>query len=163
MNKVAFLAFLQEHHIPYELFEHEPFFTVEQAQQSKKDIPGYHTKNLFLVNKQGGFFLVTVRDDKRVHLHALSVALGSSRFSFASAVDMERLLGVKPGSVTPLGLVHDTTCQVAFVLDKDIAGPAPIACHPLINDSTVVLAQEAFARFMQLVKHVPVVINIPVL
>lgn len=163
MNKIAFLAFLQEQHITYELFEHEPFFTVAQAQQSTKDIPGYHTKNLFLENKQGSFFLVTVRDDKRVNLHALSVALGSSRFSFGSAVDMERLLGVVPGSVTPLGLVHDTAGEVAFVIDKDLTGPEPIACHPLINDATVLLAQDQFSRFMQVVDHVPLVVDIPVL
>lgn len=48
----ALLQFLETHAILFEYYEHIPLFTVEEAEQIKHQIPGKHTKNLFLSDKK---------------------------------------------------------------------------------------------------------------
>ena len=43
-------------------------FTVEQSQSLRERLPGAHTKNLFLVDKDGRAALVVAKDDTRVDL-----------------------------------------------------------------------------------------------
>jgi Ala-tRNA(Pro) deacylase len=88
--------------IVYKVFEHPPVFTVEESSRHTHHIKGAHTKNLFLKDKAGAFWLVTVQDKVQVDLKALPAAIGSDRVSFGKAEDMERLLGILPGSVTAL-------------------------------------------------------------
>jgi len=70
-------------------FEHPAVFTVAQSSAVNADIPGAHTKNLFLKDKKGRFWLVTVRAELRVDLKMLPAALGSDRLSFGSPDDMQ--------------------------------------------------------------------------
>ena len=46
--------------IAYEKHEHAPVFTVAESEAHNRDIAGAHTKNLFLKDKRGAYFLVTV-------------------------------------------------------------------------------------------------------
>ena len=87
--------------IDWHLAEHEAVFTVEESAKLDRDLPGAHTKNLFLKDGAGQFWLVTVPSHIRVDLKQLPAAIGSKRLSFGKAEDMVRLLGVTPGSVTP--------------------------------------------------------------
>ena len=81
---------------------HEPVFTVEELVALRESIPGAHTKNLFLTDVDGRMVLVVAKDDTRVDLKALAKRLGFGRFSFGKADRLEAVLGVSPGSVTPL-------------------------------------------------------------
>ena len=87
--------------IPFAEHEHEAVFTVEQSRHVDAGIPGAHTKNLFLKDAKGVFWLVTVPAEARVDLKALPGAIGCKRVSFGKADDMERLIGIAPGPVTP--------------------------------------------------------------
>ena len=72
------------------------------------EIPGGHTKNLFLRDKKGAPFLVVALEDAAIELKSLHRLLGASgRFSFGSADLMRELLGVEPGSVTPFAVIND--------------------------------------------------------
>ena len=101
-NRKTLDARLAELGIRTTTVEHEPVFTVEESVSLRESIPGAHTKNLFLKDNGGAFWLVTVPSEARVDLKALPVAIGSKRVSFGKAEDMDRLLGIAPGSVTPL-------------------------------------------------------------
>lgn len=163
MNAIEFLNYLRDQQIPYQLFEHEPLFTVEQASEVYNQIKAHNTKNLFIRDEKKNYFLVTVEANKRVDLKALSKLIGKGGFSFGNEEKLQEFLGVKPGAVTPMGLVNDKEQQVTFVVDEDLMdGNLPIACHPLENDKTIAVAKEDFLRFLQLVNHLPQIINIPI-
>ena len=83
-------------------------FTVEQSASLRESLPGAHTKNLFLIDKEGRMVLVVAKDDTRVDLKALAKRLGLGRFSFGKAELLEAVLGVPPGSVTPFALINAT-------------------------------------------------------
>src|ERR1043165_7051807 len=97
-------AFLDRLGIRHTTVTHPPLFTVEQSQALRGSIPGGHTKNLFLKDKKGAFYLVTALEEAAIELKSLHRRLGASgRFSFGAADLMREILGVEPGAVTPFG------------------------------------------------------------
>jgi len=149
--------------IAYELHEHAPVFTVEESSQHTRHINGVHTKNLFLKDQNGAFWLVSVPGEARVDLKALPDAIGCGRVSFGKAEDMERLLGISPGSVTALAAINDSSGSVRFVIDARMAKAETINCHPLRNSVTLSLAPHDLVRVLTHWQHPPIVAAIPTL
>jgi Ala-tRNA(Pro) deacylase len=147
--------------IDYALIEHEAVFTVEESSKLDRDIPGAHTKNLFLRDAGGKYWLVTVPAHMRVDLKQLQHALGCKRVSFGKADDMVRLLGIAPGSVTPLAVINDAMGEVAVVLHAGLLDAGPINVHPLRNSATLGLAVHDLLRLLQHWNHKAVIAEIP--
>ena len=149
--------------IAFAVTEHEAVFTVEQSQRIDRELPGAHTKNLFLKDAGGQFWLVTVPATARVDLKALPAAIGSKKLSFGKPEDMERLLGVTPGSVTPLAAINDMGREVRIVLDDGLAGADQINVHPLRNTATMTLASTDLIAVLTSWGHPPHIALLPVL
>ncbi len=149
--------------IAFSAYEHSAVFTVAESRQHNDAMPGAHTKNLFLKDKAGQFFLVTVPAEARVDLKALPIAIGSGRISFGNADDMQRLLGISPGSVTALAAINDAGGQVHFVLEISLMQAATINCHPLRNNATLGLAPDDLVRALTYWGHAPQITHIPLL
>lgn len=152
---------LQALDIPYDVVEHPAVFTVEESQAVDGDIPGAHTKNLFLKDAGGRFWLVTVPAALRADLKALPAAMGAKRVSFGKGEDMERLIGVTPGSVTPLGAIADSDGAVTIVLDAALAAADRVNCHPLRNTATLGLSGADLVRALTHWGHPPVIVDVP--
>lgn len=148
--------------IPFDEREHQPVFTVAESSALDARIPGAHSKNLFLKDAGGAFWLVTVPARARVDLKALPQAIGCKRVSFAKAEDMERLLGISPGSVTPLAMINAAPGSVAVVLEQGLAAAERVNVHPLRNTATIGLAGADILRLLRHWSHVPQVAVIPV-
>ena len=147
--------------IPFEHHEHEAVFTVEESRGVKEAIPGEHTKNLFLKDAGGTFWLVTVPAELRVDLKALPEAIGCKRVSFGKPEDMERLIGIKPGSVTPLAMVNAAPGSIRCVLDQVLADADTVNVHPLRNTATVGLSGTDILQLIRHWGHDPLVAAIP--
>ena len=154
-------ADLQALDIPYDVVEHPAVFTVEESQAVDGDIPGAHTKNLFLKDAGGRFWLVTVPAALRADLKALPAVMGAKRVSFGKGEDMERLIGVTPGSVTPLGAIADAAGAVTIVLDASLAAADRVNCHPLRNTATIGLSGADLVRALTHWGHPPVIVDVP--
>jgi Ala-tRNA(Pro) deacylase len=135
---------------------HEPVFTVEEAQAIKGDLPGAHTKNLFLRDKKGTMWLVVALHDRDVDLRALATVLRTrGRLSFGSAERLMRYLGVTAGSVTPFALLNDHGGRVSAVLDSGLRAQEIWNAHPLDNAMTTAVARDDMLRFLEAVGHPP--------
>ena len=156
------LADLASLAIPFESHEHIAVFTVEESRKVDAEIPGAHTKNLFLKDAGGAFWLVTVPADARVDLKALPQAIGCKRVSFGKGEDMERLLGISPGSVTPLAMINAEPGSVAVVLDAGLAQAPRVNVHPLRNTATLGLSGAQILDLLAHWGHEPRVAEIPV-
>ncbi|MCF8476990.1 MAG: prolyl-tRNA synthetase associated domain-containing protein [Pseudolabrys sp.] len=142
--------------IAYTTVSHPPLFTVEQSRAMRGQIPGGHTKNLFLRDKKQALFLVVTEEDADVDLKGLHRILGASgRFSFGSADLLLEVLGVRPGSVTPFSAINDTASRVTVVLDADLMEHATINAHPLVNTMTTALARNDLVKFLESTGHPP--------
>jgi Ala-tRNA(Pro) deacylase len=155
------LTAFKNYDINFEIHNHAPVFTAEEARNMQYDIRGAHCKNLFLRDKKRNFFLVSVLDNKRVDLKALSKNFGAGHFSFGNADELLSMLGVTPGSVTPYGLIHDKDKKITFLIDQDILGYEFVNFHPLRNDMTVNSCVKQFLKFFDKIGHQPEAISIP--
>jgi Ala-tRNA(Pro) deacylase len=140
-------------------FEHDAFFTVEQGREVKHLMPGGHTKNLFLKDKKGVFWLVTALWDTDIDLKKLPARINAARLSFGNAEWLQQLLGVTPGSVTPLGLVNDSDKKVTPVLDAAMMDCDVINCHPLRNDRTTALKPHDLVKFLKSLGYNPLIVD----
>lgn len=147
--------------IPHETVEHPPVFTVAESESLHAAIPGLHTKNLFLKDKDGRFWLVTVEAHARVDLKALPAAIGAKKVSFGKADDMAALLGVTPGAVTPLAAINDAAGAVSVVLDAAVVAAARANVHPLRNTATLGLAGADLAKALAAWGHAPTIVRVP--
>ncbi len=131
---------LEDLGIDFAVVEHQPVFTVGESHGLHEQIAGNHTKNLFLKDAGSTYWLITVPHDKRVDLKALPAAIGSKRVSFGKGEDMEMLLGISPGSVTPLAAFNDKEYRVRVVVDAVLAATQLVQVHPLRNSATLGLS-----------------------
>ena len=98
--------------------------------------------------------------DARIDLKALPGIIGSRKLSFGKADDMERLLGVTPGSVTPLAAFNDAGREVTVVVDAALAAAARVNVHPLRNTATLGVSGADLIAFLDGCGHVPVVADV---
>jgi len=143
------------------MHEHPAVFTVEDSADIHAALPGAHTKNLFLKDAGGQFWLVTVDHATRVDLKALAGAIGSRKLSFGKPEDMAALLGIAPGAVSPLAAINDTEGRVRVVIDEALAGAERINVHPLRNTATLGMSGSDLLRALGAWDHSPVVARIP--
>ena len=135
--------------------DHPAVFTVSESTGIEKQLPGGHTKNLFLKCKKSNIYLVVALNDAIIDLKSLHKRIDSGRLSFGSAELLEELLGVKPGSVTPFALINDTGQRVAVILDETMLRHDFLNYHPLENTATTNIARDDLLRFIRSCGHVP--------
>ncbi|MBM6593822.1 prolyl-tRNA synthetase associated domain-containing protein [Microvirga pudoricolor] len=153
---------LDELGIAAETVEHEPVFTVAQSRPVKARIPGAHSKNLFVKDKNGRLFLITAKDETAIDLKRAHEAIGASgRLSFGSAELLRATLGVEPGSVTPFAVANDATGQVTLILDANLMEHARVNFHPLVNSMTTGVSRDDLLKFLRAVDHEPRIIRLP--
>jgi Ala-tRNA(Pro) deacylase len=152
---------LSSSNIAWTMHEHAAVFTVEASADLHEKLGGAHTKNLFLKDAAGQFWLVTTPHDARIDLKQLPGAIGSKKVSFGKAEDMERLLGISPGSVTPLAAFNDLDGQVNIVLDARLSAAECINVHPLRNTATIGLSSVGLISFLKRTGHDPLIVALP--
>lgn len=145
--------FLDTHAIAHETVEHAATFTVEEGRDLKASMPGGHSKNLFMKDKDGVLVLVSAWAESQLRLNQLHKLIGTRRLSFASADLMSECLGVVPGSVTAFGLMNDKQNRVRFIADAALMGFDTVNFHPLVNTATTAISQVDLRRFVELTGH----------
>ncbi|QKV19868.1 prolyl-tRNA synthetase associated domain-containing protein [Oricola thermophila] len=147
-------AFLDELGIAVTTRYHPPVYTVEESKALRDEIPGGHTKNLFLRDKKGRHFLLTVEEDAVVDLKTIHTVIGASgRVSFGKPERLMEYLGVIPGAVTAFGVINDTGNAVTLIFDEALMRHEVINAHPLTNDATTSIATEDMKRFVEATGH----------
>ena len=159
-TRESLFARLAELGIATETVEHEAVFTVAESDRLERELPGGHTKNLFLKDAKGRLFLVIAQSHTAVDLKSLHKVIGAARLSFGKPELLMEVLGVPAGSVTALALINDDQKRVSVVVDSRLMGYERVNCHPLINTATTSLARDDLFRFMRACGHEPVVVAI---
>ena len=141
---------LKELEISYDMYEHPPLPTIEMALEYWKDLPSTHCKNLFFRNHKGNkHYLVVFECHQQMAIHQIEKMLKQGKLSFASEQRMEKYLGLRPGSVSPFGLINDTEKHVKLFLDKNLKDAPCLSFHPNDNSASLVIKNEDFIKFLQ--------------
>ena len=155
LSKEELIKLLDESSCDYEVKEHAPLFTVEDSKSLRGSILGAHSKNLFLKDAKGQFYLLSVEENTKVDLKKIMNFIGSKKLSFAKAEYLESILGIEPGSVSPFALINDVDKKVLFFLDKNFLNYKKLNFHPLVNTATVNIATSDMIKFIE-EKHNPI-------
>jgi len=152
---------LDELDIPSRTHRHAAVFTVAESAQVKETIPGGHTKNLFVKDKKGSFYLIVAEGTARIDMNRVHPLIGASgRLSFANAENLLEMLGVEPGSVTAFAPMNDTGGRVTVVIDEPLMRYSEINCHPLTNTMTTTISREDLLKFLDHVGHRPKIVRL---
>ena len=135
--------------------EHEAVFTVAESSRLERELPGGHTKNLFLKDKKDRLFLVVALGRAHIDLKTLHKKLGADRLSFAGPALLKEVLGVPAGSVTPFALINDKARRVTVILDADMMRHERLNYHPLENTATTNIARDDLVLFLRACGHEP--------
>jgi Ala-tRNA(Pro) deacylase len=157
-DETRLMADLDAAGIAYTVHEHEAVFTVDESASLHDRIAGAHTKNLFLKNGKDRFWLVTMPHDRRADLKFIGQQTGAGKLSFARPEHLLRLLGVEPGSVTPLAAINDAGGDVSVVLDAAFDPAGTINVHPLRNTATLSMAFADLVAMLDRWSHPPQVV-----
>jgi Ala-tRNA(Pro) deacylase len=142
--------------ITHTTVKHPPLFTVEQSRSLRGQIPGGHTKNLFLRDKKHELYLVVALEDAEIDLKGLHRLLGATgRFSFGASDLLREVWGVEPGAVTPFGAINDVQSRVTVVLDATMMEQETLNYHPLVNTMTTSIKRDDLVKFLESTGHLP--------
>lgn len=149
--------------IEYCRIDHTPAGKMEACREIDERLGVVICKNLFLCNRQKTrFYLLMMPADKPYRTRIFSKLAGSSRLSFGTPEDMERLLDLTPGSVSILGLMNDKDCVVKLYIDQDVLDGEYIGCHPCINTSSLRMkTAEVVEKFLPAVHHEYTAVTMP--
>lgn len=143
-------AYLEEQEIPYEIHEHPPVPTVEEALPYWNAIDASHCKNLFFRNHKGNKHYLVILDHRRqLNIRDLEQRLKQGKISFASPKRMERYLGLGGGSVSAFGIINDHDDHVHLYIDDRLKNVEHISFHPNENTATFVISFASFIKFLE--------------
>ena len=135
--------------IPYTRYEHGLALTMEDCENIGADVGAQHFKNLFLANRQGtDFYLMLIGADKKFRTADISKQLGVSRLSFCTPEQLMDKLSLKPGSVTPMALLHDEAHAITVVVDSDIKAMPMVCVHPCTSEVSYALSGPDLFKFL---------------
>jgi len=136
--------------ITFEYHEHPPAPTVEEASRYWAGIDSTHCKNLFFRNHKGDrHYLVILEYRQSLNIHDLEKTLKQGKLTFASPGRMQKYLGLTPGSVSPFGLIHDSTHHVHLFIDDRLRQAERLSFHPNMNNASLIIPFEGFIRFLE--------------
>lgn len=139
--------------ISYQKVEHPAITSVKNIPFT---LPGPQVKNLLLKAKKGQqIYLVILPDEKQANLKQLADQLEEKRLSFVSEEQLKELLGVAPGTVTPLALMHDKNQLIKVIIDSDIDQKSTVGFHPNKNTATLILKFTDFTEILDYLDHPP--------
>ena len=149
--------------VRYVRVDHEHADTIPACEEVEAVLGCRICKNLFLTNRQQtDFYLLIMPGEKPFKTKLLSRQIGSARLSFAGAEDMQKYLGVTPGSVSVLGLMNDTEKRVKLLVDRELLNEPDFGCHPCLNSSSLRFSTaELLEKVLPALGHEPFYVELP--
>ena len=128
---------LNELGIKYQIVEHSPALTTEQADEFIEGIEGVRTKTMFLTDrKKRNFYLVIMDDAKRMDMDSFKDIVGK-KVKMASENSLMEKMGLPAGVVSPFGLLNNNDKDIEVYFDKDIMDEERMSFHPSTKEKTI--------------------------
>ena len=162
-NRETLLEYLAQHGIQFEETVHDPVYTMAESAELNIPLRGSRCKNLLVRDKEGlNRFLVVTSPDASIDLGALGRQLGAGRLSLCPPEEMQRILHVGPGSLSPLALVADVGPEkVRLLLDESLRANSKFLFHPLVNTSTISITSDGLRVFVESTGHTAEFVDVP--
>ena len=131
--------------IDFVYLDHQEEFSMGDAADADEAIGVVGAKNVFLRDKKRrNYFLILVNGTKRIDLKQISELTGVKKLTFCHEDDLDDVLGLTPGAVTPLGLLNDPEGRVQLIIDESLRDEELFAMHPCVNTVTIRMSNQDF-------------------
>ena len=135
--------------IKYTVVDHPAAETTEQADHYIESLEGARTKTMFLHDKKQRHYLVIMDDRKRMDFKAFQEISGAKRISMAKDEEITAELGLRPGIISPFGLMNNQEKDVQVYIDQMVLDQPIWTFHPNENTHTIFLANQDVLRFIE--------------
>lgn len=136
--------------ISYQVVDHPPALSTEQADRFIEGIDGVRTKSMFLTNKKKtAFYLVIMDDQKRLDMERFCELVDEKRVKMASPASLEEQLQLPAGVVSVFGLLNNEKKNVHVYFDREMLTEERMSFHPNVNTKTIFLTTKAVLSFVQ--------------
>ena len=153
---------LQELGITYDVVEHPPAFTTEQADSYIEGLEGVRTKSMFLTNKKKTQYYLLIMDDQRpLDMDDFREQVGANRIRMASAESLAEKMQLPPGTVSPFGLLNNDEKDILVYFDKDIVSEEIMTFHPNTNEKTIFIKTQDLFRFLESIDFKYEILSLP--
>ena len=144
---------LNELGIEYELVEHPPARTTEQADEVIEGREGVRTQTMFLTNrKKKNFYLVIMDDSKRMDMNLFKDIVGE-KVKMASENSLMEKMGLPAGVVSPFGLLNNEDKDIKVYFDKEIMDEERMSFHPNTNEKTIFVTTEDLLKYLDAIGY----------
>ena len=141
---------LHELGITFDVVEHPPAFTTEQADSYIEGMEGVRTKSMFLTNKKKTqYYLLIMDDKKRLDMDDFKVQVGADRIRMASLDSLAKKMNLPAGTVSPFGLLNNEEKDIQVYFDKEIIDEERMTFHPNTNEKTIFISTQDLFKFLQ--------------
>ncbi len=82
--------------------------------------------------------MITLKGNKKINLKEFRKSQNTRALNFASEEELQEIMSLTAGSVSPFGLLNDDNLLVHFYIDKDY-DDSVIGIHPNDNTETIIL------------------------
>ena len=152
---------LNELGITFQIVEHEPALTTEQADRFIEGIEGVRTKTMFLTNKKKhNFYLVIMDDAKRLDMDVFKYIVEEKQIKMASAETLNDKMMLPPGVVSPFGLLNNEDKDIQVYVDQEIVSEERMSFHPNTNEKTIFINTQDLFTFLKAIGYEPHVIEL---
>ena len=153
---------LQELGITYDVVEHPPALTTEQADSYIEGLEGVRTKSMFLTNKKKTQFYLLIMDDKKpLDMDDFKEQVKANRIRMASAESLAEKMQLPPGTVSPFGLLNNDEKDIRVYFDKDILSEEIMTFHPNTNEKTIFIKTQDLFRFLESISFNYEILTLP--
>ena len=145
---------LQELGITFDVVEHPPAFTTEQADSYIEGMEGVRTKSMFLTNrKKTQYYLLIMDDKKRLDMDDFKVQVGADRIRMASLDSLAEKMNLPAGTVSPFGLLNNEEKDIQVYFDKEIINEERMSFHPNTNEKTIFVSTTDLFKFLKVLGY----------
>lgn len=136
--------------IPFEVVDHPPALTTEEADSFIEGIEGVRTKSMFLTNKKKtAYYLLIMDDQKRLDMSKLKEITGEKRIKMASEDSLMEKMKLPAGVVSILGLLNNEEKDIHVYFDKEITKEPRMSFHPNVNTKTIFLYTNDIFKYLE--------------
>lgn len=141
---------LSELAIPFEIVEHAPALTTEEADRFIEGIEGVRTKTMFLTNKKKtAYYLLIMDDQKRLDMDQFKELVQANRIKMASSDSLMEKMMLPPGVVSVFGLLNNEDHDIKVYFDQEILSEDRMSFHPNVNTKTIFLKTKDVLKFVE--------------
>jgi len=140
---------LNQLHISYKTVDHEPVYTVAQAEIVDMPLKGEGCKSLFLTDShERVFVLACLPSEQKADLKRIAKVMGTSRLHFVGPELLKAKLGLVQGAVGPMGLINDVDHAALVYVDGELSG-RHLRMPANITSRTIGLAYDDVLKYVK--------------